>query len=65
MFDRLRQDVRNDPAGLAWFVAHAIALLILTLITWARGTWYWIIASLLVVSCYAGQIIFHRRARRR
>jgi hypothetical protein len=26
MFDRQRQDVRNDPAGSAWFCAHGIAL---------------------------------------
>jgi hypothetical protein len=65
MFHRLKQDVRNDPAGFAWFCAHGIALLILTVITWARGVWYWVIASALVVSCYGGQIIFRRQARRR
>jgi Flp pilus assembly protein TadB len=65
MLDRLRKDVRNDPAGLAWFCAHGVALLILTLVTWARGVWYWVIASVLVVSCYGGQIVFRRRARRR
>jgi hypothetical protein len=65
MFDRLRQDVRDDPAGFAWFCAHGVALLVLTLITLARGVWYWVIACGLTVSCYGGQIVFRRRARRR
>jgi hypothetical protein len=65
MFDRLRRDVRNDRAGFAWFCAHGAALMILTVITWARGVWYWAIAPVLMVSYYTGQIVFSRRARRR
>jgi len=62
VFDRLRKDVRDDPRGVAWFAAHAVALLILTLVTLARGTLFLVLGAAIAVSALAGQLVLRRRA---
>ena len=59
-----RVAVRGNPASFAWWCAHAVALLVLFLITSARGPWFWIIGAALVASSYVGQVVLNRRARR-
>jgi hypothetical protein len=55
---------RGNPASFAWWCAHAVALLVLVLITEARGLWFWIVGAAVTVSSYVGQIILNRRASR-
>ena len=63
MFGRLRQDVREDPRGFTWFAVHAVALVIVTLVTFARGTLFLVLAPAVAVSAFVGQLVFRRRAR--
>jgi hypothetical protein len=56
--------VRGNPASFAWWCAHAVALLVLFLITGARGPWFWIVGAALVASSYTGQVVLNRRASR-
>jgi hypothetical protein len=56
--------VRGKPASFAWWCAHVVALLVLFLITDARGRWFWIVGAVLAVSAYVGQIVLNRRAGR-
>jgi hypothetical protein len=44
---------------------HGIALIVLALITSARGPWFWIIGPVLIVSAYVGQVLLNKRAKRR
>jgi hypothetical protein len=43
--------------SLAWFGAHVVALVILTLITPAYGVWFWTVGSLTAVGGRAGQLV--------
>ncbi|HEY4851933.1 MAG TPA: hypothetical protein VII22_14145 [Streptosporangiaceae bacterium] len=43
---------------------HGVALIVVTLITSARGAWWWTLATLIVISGYVGQLVLNRRASR-
>jgi hypothetical protein len=58
-----RRNVATDlhRGALIWWLLHAAALLLLTLLTWAQGSWFWISGGLLAVSSCVGQAILYRR----
>ena len=55
---------RHNIPALFWWCGHVVALIILFLITDARGLWFWTVGLALVISSYAGQIALNRRASR-
>jgi hypothetical protein len=55
---------RGNPASFWWWCGHGIALLVLTLMTAARGVdagWFRVVGGLITASPYAGQYVIRRR----
>jgi hypothetical protein len=47
--------------SLIWWLSHAAGSLVLILVTWTHGPWFWIFACLLAVSSWLGQIVLNRQ----
>lgn len=57
--------IRRNPASFVWWLAHGVALVVLTLFMAARGgfdRWYWIIGGALAISNVVGQAALNRRS---
>jgi len=58
--------IQGQPATFLWWLAHAVALLVVvwfTLIRHGMTPWLWILGGALAVSNAAGQTVLKRRAQ--